>query len=197
MPRCNPLHSKLRIALGVGLIVLALLPPVSSWLETSMTRHLLAQYPLLAGGGALLGSALARRYHTHSWTAAAALLGGLLALSFWQIPRWVDAALASTMVDIVKAGSLILLAGLPLGWGWTLAGPVLRGVVWTHAAMMAAVMGWLQLAIPLRLCNAYLITDQEQCGKGYIAIAILMIAGGFIHVMRGNGGKPPPCPADN
>jgi len=180
------LRGKTQIALGTGLLGLAVLPPVAGWLEASLVRHLLGQYPLLVGGGALIGAALARRGRV-GWSAAPALLAGALALAFWLIPRWVDAAVADTATDAAKVTSLVVLAGLPLGWGWRLAGPVLRGFVWANAAAMLAVMGWLQLAAPSRLCNNYLIGEQVLLGRMLLLLAALMIAVAASAALTGTG----------
>lgn len=164
-----------QVAIGAGLIALGLVPPVAAWLESGLVSHLFGQYLLLLGGGALIGSATARRYPC-GWCAAPALLAGLLALAFWLIPRWIDAALADTATNTAKVMSLVLLAGLPLGWGWRQAGGVLRGFVWANVASMLAVMGWLQLSVPSRLCNSYLQSEQTVYGRLLVAAALLMVA---------------------
>jgi len=98
-----------------------------------------------------------------------------LTLAFWLLPRWIDAALADPAVGAIRSLSLCLLAGVPFGWGWRQAGPVLRGFFLANAASMLAVMGWLQLAVPVRLCNASLLSDQRQLGTGFLAAAAALI----------------------
>ena len=179
-----------RIGVGIGLIVLGFAPPVAGMLESSLVTHVLGQYPLLVGGGALIGQALARRAGS-SWTAAPALLIGVLALLFWLLPRWIDAALADPATDAAKAVTLVLLAGLPLGWGWTLAGPVLRGFVWANAAAMLAIMGWLQLSVPQRLCSSYLLSEQAWLGRSSLGLAAMVLVMGAVSaVARGREDAP-------
>lgn len=48
---------------------------------------------------------------------------------------------------------------------------------------MLAVMGWLLLAVPSRLCNAYLLTDQRLAGQGLLIAAVLMIIGALSRAM--------------
>jgi hypothetical protein len=36
---------------------------------------------------------------------------------------------------------------------------------------MLLIMGWLQQAVPQRLCNAYLISDQRALGLGFVVLA--------------------------
>ncbi|MCL7466564.1 hypothetical protein [Phaeovulum sp. NW3] len=162
------------IAAGVALVVLAALPPLAPWLQSRLPLVVLGQYPLLVLGGALIGLRLARGRRA-GWTAAPALAGAALAMAFWLVPRWIDAALADPTVGLARALCLWLLAGVPLGWGWAQAGPVLRGFALANAASMLAVMGWLQLAIPARLCNAYLLSDQRLLGIGFLAATAALV----------------------
>lgn len=112
----------------------------------------------------------------------------MLSLAFWLLPRWIDAAVADPLVNAAKAVCLVLLAGIPLGCGWRLAGPVLRGLVWANAASMLAVMGWLQLAVPVRLCNSYLIDEQAVLGRMFLLLAATMVLAGLAAAMI--GGRP-------
>lgn len=173
-----------KVRAGATLGLIALVPPLSRVWEARLTTHLLVQYPLLIGAGVLLGTALARGRQAR-WTAPAALLGAALALGFWLLPRWIDAALTTPPAGLLKAGCLFALVGLPLGWGWTQAGPVLRGFAWANAVSMLAVMGWLQLAVPTRLCNRYLLDDQRQLGMALVVLAALTLSAGLGRAMSG------------
>jgi len=159
---------------GAALILLAVLPPLAPILEARLPTHVLGQYPAVVAGGALIGARLARG-RAASWSAAPALLAAVLALVFWLLPRWIDASLADPAVRAAKAASLVLLAGAPLGWGWVRAGALLRGFLVANAATMLAVMGWLLLATPARLCNAYLVTDQRMLGAGFLVAAACLV----------------------
>jgi len=185
------MRPELCLGAGIGLVVLGLAPPLAGRLEASLVAHLLGQYPLLVGGGALVGGAIARRAGGQGWTAGPALLAGLLALVFWLIPRWIDAAVADPATNAAKAAGLVLLAGLPLGWGWTLAGPVLRSFVWANAAAMLAIMGWLQLSLPQRLCNSYLLVEQRWLGQGVLALAGLVLVAGAARMLAGDRPRSP------
>lgn len=189
LTRSCSLKAKARIGVGAALVAAALLPPLAGLLEGRLVTHLLCQYPLLVGGGAMIGATLALTRFAN-WTAPSALLAGALACVFWLIPRWIDAALAGQAVNAAKAACLVILAGMPLGWGWTQAGPVLRGFVWVNAAAMLAVMGWLQLATPIRLCNSYLLSEQRDLGLALLMLAILALIAGMSRAMFGRWGRP-------
>ncbi|MCC7425315.1 MAG: hypothetical protein IT557_00265 [Alphaproteobacteria bacterium] len=162
------------IVAGLALAALAALPPVGPLLEARLPSHILGQYPLIVAGGALIGARLARD-RVAAWSAAPALLAAALALSFWLLPCWIDASLADPAVRAARVASLSLLTGLPLGWGWTQAGPLLRGFFVVKATAMLAVMGWLLLAVPARLCNAHLLSDQRLLGIGMVGLAMAVI----------------------
>ncbi|GKY87759.1 hypothetical protein [Sinisalibacter aestuarii] len=164
------------IITGTGLIALAALPPASPLLEARLPTHILSQYPVVIAGGAVIGARLARD-RPAPWTAAPALLAVILTLAFWLLPRWIDASLTDPATRVAKIASLACLAGLPLGWGWVQAGMVLRGFLIANAAAMLAVMGWLLLAVPSRLCSAYLLTDQRLAGQGLLIAAALLVIG--------------------
>ncbi len=183
------LKAEARIGLGAVLAAAALLPPLAGLLEGQLVTHLLCQYPLLVGGGAMIGATLALT-RLANWTAPSALLAGTLACVFWLVPRWIDAALADQAVNAAKAVCLVILAGLPLGWGWAQAGPVLRGFVWANATAMLAVMGWLQLATRIRLCNSYLLSEQRDLGLALLTLAILALIAGMSRAMLGQWGRP-------
>lgn len=162
------------IVAGVALLALAALPPLAPLLQSRLHLVVLGQYPLLVLGGILIGRRLARDRRAE-WTAAPALASATFTLAFWLLPRWIDAALADPVLDLARALSLWLLVGAPLGWGWAQAGPVMRGFVLANAASMLAVMGWLQLAVPVRLCNAYLLSDQHLLGTDFLVAAAAVI----------------------
>lgn len=179
---------------GVALLALAALPPLAPLLQSRLHVVVLGQYPLLILGGTLIGLRLAQG-RLADWTAAPALLGAAFTLAFWLLPRWIDAALADPALGLTRSFSLWLLAGVPLGWGWSLAGPVLRGFVLANAASMLAVMGWLQLAVPVRLCNAYLLSDQRLLGAGFLFAAATLILTLFANTFSGRETTQPASPA--
>lgn len=182
--RSNPNSFSHALIGGIALVLVAGLTPLGSFLEQMLVTHVLGLYPLNIAAGALIGASLARR-RAFGWTAAPALLAALLTLVFWVLPRWIDASLADTGVHALRTASLTLLAGLPLGWGWVQAGPVLRGFLVANSAAMLAVMGWLMLVVPSRLCNAYLLTDQRSLGIGLLLAAAGLLAAFLVPVLIG------------
>lgn len=132
--------------------------------------HVLVQLPLLAAAGALAALALPGPRPRGPW-ANALVLAAVFAVLFWMLPRWIDAALADPLWDAVKFVSLPLFVGVPLALGWGGAHPFLRGAVKANAISMLGVLAFLYTHAPVRICNSYLVADQERLGVGFLVVA--------------------------
>ncbi len=186
---------KLATARRVGAWIGALLwlalatPPLRRMLESSMTTHMLVQMPLLAASGCAAACALPASWRERAWHRAGGsvplVLAAMLAASWWMLPRALDAALDDRAVELAKFASLPLLVGAPLALAWPRLGIVGRGFVWTNLASMLAVVGWLYIAAPLRVCNRYLISAQSDAGAWMIVIAIAIMFGWLLGLFVG------------
>lgn len=193
-----------RLAPGAGpalLFVLAL-PPVRMWFEASMTTHMLIQIPLLS----VAGFALAHALSPSQRAALRHLAGGPLpyaliasfASSYWMLPRALDAALVDPLAALAKFASLPLLVGAPLALAWERLGLIGRGFVWTNFFSMLAVLGWLYVAAPVRVCNSYLVGDQHEAGWWMIRLAIALFLAWLAGLFVGRapaGARPATMPA--
>jgi hypothetical protein len=167
--------------LGVAALYLLLASPAArSWLEAGMSGHMLLQMPLLAAIGIVASRLLPPRRQQALLAAAGGaipcVLSALFASSYWMLPRALDAALAEPLVEAAKFVSLPLLVGLPLGLAWKQLSVIGRGFVWTNLISMLAVLGWLYIAAPVRLCNNYLVDQQGQAGWWMVKLALLLFA---------------------
>lgn len=163
---------------ATALVVLLALPPLRGWLEGSMIGHMLVQIPLLAAAGVL--GAFALPSHLKRLLAAYnayglpfTLLAGF-ASTYWMLPRALDAALVNPWMEAVKFASLPLLVGLPLAVSWRPLGTIGRGFVLANFISMLAVIGWLYIVAPVRVCNNYLVNQQTVAGWLLVAIAGLL-----------------------
>lgn len=166
---------------GVATLYLLLATPAArGWLEASMIGHMLLQIPLLAAVGIMSSRLLPQRWQNSLLAAAGGaipcVLTALFVSSYWMLPRALDAALADPLVDVAKFLSLPLLVGLPLGLAWKRLRIIGRGLVWTNFFSMLAVLGWLYIAAPVRLCNNYLVDQQWQAGWWMVKLALLLFA---------------------
>ena len=164
-----------RIALALTSLAAATVPSAAAFWKSSLPLHVLVQYPLILGAGVLCGAAVARR-RPHKQgelrlEGLAAVLLGCFVLSFWMLPRWVDAAVLDALIDAAKGASLVLLVGLPWGWGWYQIGSLARGFLAANGISMLFALGILYRSAPVRLCNAYLLDEQSDLGRGMIIIA--------------------------
>jgi uncharacterized membrane protein YqaE (UPF0057 family) len=180
-----------RLALPVATLLFAalLLPPVRAWLEASMTLQMLVQIPLLIGVGYLLASALSERLDASiaRWNhhGISSLVLASLAGMFWMLPRSLDAAVSEPWMALAKFTSVPLLIGLSLGLGWPRMGFVVRGVFLLELIATFFRLGWLYLVSPLRLCNNYLLDDQQRAGQYMLVIGGVILAGVMAKLLWG------------
>ncbi|SEA31297.1 MULTISPECIES: hypothetical protein [Acidovorax] len=181
-PRCTP---RTQAALGLALCALLAWPALRQALEASMWRHMVLQFPLLMGVGALLAAALPPRAHTvvSRWNAhgiaGLVLVAGVLAVL--MVPRVLDLALREPAIEISKCAAL-LGAGAALRLSWRAAGLVVQGFFLGNVLPMTAVVGQLYIDTPLRLCNAYLLDDQARLGQWLVGLAALLALGWLARV---------------
>lgn len=131
--------------------------------------HVLLQMPLLALAGVLAVWSLPPiRSHAVSLFLVALTCG-----LFWMLPRNVDWAL-TPVGEVAKYVTLPLLLGAPLRLSWPRLVPLLRGFVQANLLSMLGLLGFLYIHAPIRICNAYLVTAQQDLG-----FAFLYVAGGL------------------
>lgn len=162
---------------GPILLFLIILPPVAIQLESTMTGHMLIQFPLLIIAGYWIGSVLKLRIPS-----ICLYIGGIpgllliiFTLLFWMIPRSLDHALTSSSMEIAKFATLTFLVGVPLGVGWHKLGFIIRGFVWIHLISMIFLMGWLYATSPIRICNQYLIDQQRLAGLILLGLGVAVV----------------------
>ena len=169
-----------------GLCLLAL-PDARQLLEASMTRHMLVQFPLLALLGYWLAEALPRRWvlrlTTWNGDGISGLFATALVLALLMIPRVLDLALVDGRIELVKWGAL-LLCGAAVKLSWQPAGLLVQGFFLGNVLPMTVVVGYLFESSPVRLCNAYLLDDQEKLGQRLIWIAAVVGLVWFCKLVR-------------
>ncbi|WP_397475006.1 hypothetical protein, partial [Pusillimonas sp.] len=115
-----------------------------------------------------------------SWSYNEYGVPGLLLVSLvgaaWMIPKALDDALIDWRVAAFKY------AGLPV-CGWILSASLRRAPLVVklffvgNFCWMSAIVGLIYLDQPARLCNAYLLSDQDWAGRGLIALAVALPLG--------------------
>jgi len=166
-----------------GLAVLALAEAVAlrSAAIESPVQHVLVQMPLLV----LAGAAAAWNLQVRRSRALPLLLMALTAFLFWMLPRYVDWALAP-VGEAAKYLSLPLLLGAPLRLSWPWLGPILRGFLKANALSMLGVLGFLYTHAPVRICNSYLVSAQQDLGFAFLYLAAALACLWAIPVLFGH-----------
>jgi hypothetical protein len=171
------------------LFVALLLPPSRRLLESSMTLQMLVQLPLLISTGYLLReavpaplAAVIARWNRHG---ISGLVLASLAGMFWMLPRSLDAAVSLPWMAFAKFASVPLLIGLPLGLSWPHMGFIVRGVFLLELIATFFRLGWLYLVSPVRLCNNYLLGDQQRAGETMLVIGSVILAGVLAKLLWG------------
>ena len=166
---------------GLLLYAVLVMPPVAAWLEGSMVGHMLVQIPLLALAGSLVAhgasggrGAVFAGFNTGG---VPGLLVALFAAAAWMLPRMLDAALRSALMEAAKFITVPLLVGAPLALSWPLLPHVARGFIWANLVSHAAVLGWLYSVAPNRLCTRYLFDQQAVLGAALLVVALAMLFG--------------------
>ncbi len=162
---------------GVAIIFALALPLVRDWLEHEMITHMLVQIPLLAFAGALLAIDLPASWKARmdAWNrgGVSGTLVAVIASSWWMVPRALDSALASPEAELLKFASLPLLVGAPLALSWRPLGTIGRGFLIVNVLPMWAVVGWMYVAAPSRVCNYYLLDQQVIAGTALLWVAVI------------------------
>jgi hypothetical protein len=182
-----PLRPSQGAALALaGLAVLAL-PPVRLLLESTMTLHMLVQFPLLVLAGFLLARSLPERWRRRAdpWNAhgIAGLLASAAILMLLMIPRVLDLALVDARVEAAKWLAL-LACGAGLQLSWQRAGALVQGFFLGNLLPMTAAAGQLFQDAPVRLCNAYLLGDQVRVGQALVVLSILAAVAFTLRVVQ-------------
>lgn len=165
--------------IAIVLFLILCLPWVREWLEASMTLHMLVQFPLLIGVGWVVGRGLPHRITTwlDEWNCNG-ITGVVIVTTVttvWMLPSMLDMAATNVLVDVLKYVTLPLLVGVPMVVSWPRMGFVLRGVFISEFIAMFFRLGWLYLILPTRVCNNYLLDDQQVGGKLMLVIGCVLV----------------------
>lgn len=172
---------------GALLLIALLLDPLRTALESSMSSHMLLQFPALMLTGALLSAGVSAsiRHRLAAWNTlgVSGLAAVVLVLAVLMIPRVLDLALVDPAVEAAKIAALVA-SGALLRHSWRMGGLLLQAFFLGNLLPMMGVVGWLYGNTPLRLCNAYLLDDQQRLGQGLIWLSAIVAAIWLAHVVR-------------
>ena len=157
-------------------------------LTRSMSMHMLVHIPLIVASGALacrawslsgyrLRGRLSHRISALYQAGNQYGLAGLLAVGFvgayWMIPKVLDSVLLSVWVDLIKF-VLLFAAGALLIDSIERANAAIKLFFIGNFCWMMAIAGILYQDDSVRLCNFYLLDDQDIAGKGLVVLAVIL-----------------------
>ena len=159
---------------GLCLAAILAFTPVRLWLESSMWRHMLVQFPLWMLARFFLAGALGARARERiaPWNAygISGLVATAVVLAVLMVPRVLDLALVRPGIEIAKCTALVV-AGAALRVSWRPAGLVVQGFFLGNMLPMMAVVGQMYIDSPVRVCDAYLLDDQARLGQWLVGVA--------------------------
>ncbi len=174
------MHMRANIALyGIASTLLMLLAGLFQQpLTASMALHMLVHIPMILVSGMLAECVLyargqARQYRSYNEYGVPGLLLATFASAYWMIPKALDDVLTSVPLNILKFAGLFLV-GMILMDSLRQANRVIILFFLGSFSWMAAVIGLVYQDSTTRLCNFYLLSDQEIAGKGLVFLAIAL-----------------------
>jgi hypothetical protein len=168
----------IRAYAAAALFIVLAAPAARGSLERVMATHMLVQIPLLAIAGALCVGAMPEwlKARVAAWNRGG-VSGALLALiasSWWMVPRALDWALASPLMEAAKFATLPLFVGAPIALSWASLGRMGRGFVIANVLPMWTVVGWAYIVAPVRVCNYYVVDQQVIAGVGLVSVSVAL-----------------------
>lgn len=160
-------------------------------LEADPVTHVLLQLPLLGWSGWLVARWAGIGAVTLRPAAANALsLAAVFTILFWMLPRYIDASLTDWPAALAKFISIPMLAGATLAIAWHRTHPFLRGFLKANAISMLVVLAYLYTHAPVRICNSYLVVDQERLGLGFLGAALMLSVAWSLPLFLGPADRP-------
>ncbi|HUG56833.1 MAG TPA: hypothetical protein VL002_01190 [Candidimonas sp.] len=175
---------------GTSAMLLLAAVVFESWMTGTMALHMLVHIPLILLAGAFAAVAcLAQmrrtmsmrrpwwldQYRKYNGYGLPGLLFVTFMMAYWMIPKSLDQVLLSATASSLKFLGLFV-AGMVLFDSLGRADKVIKLFFLGGFSWMTAVVGLLYQDNPNRLCNFYLLGDQELAGRGLVIIAVVLPA---------------------
>ena len=155
-------------------------PVAMDYLHSRMFTHM---FVVIAGllvlgyviSGSVYGSILSDGSRADKWNTLGVNSWLIVTFStaFWMMPVMMDMVVEATTLKWIRNFSL-LLAGYMLRISVLRAHPFISLFFAWNILTMTLIQGILYLNLPLRVCNAYLLSDQEDTGKMLVMVSVIL-----------------------
>jgi hypothetical protein len=164
---------------GLLLFIFLVIPPVADFMETLMVIHMHMQMPMLVIAGMLMAPFFQKRFPNffQKWNSNGipGITLFVIIMVYWMLPRTMDEALTSPLVEGFKFISLPFLAGISLRDSWKKLNPFGKNSIIISFTVLFIGLGWLYIWSPVQLCNNYLMIEQVTLGWAFLLTAIGMV----------------------
>jgi hypothetical protein len=164
---------------GLLLWIFLVAPPVANFMESVMVIHMHMQMPMLVIAGMLMARFFQKRFpgFFEKWNSngVPGITLFVVIMVYWMLPRTMDEALTSHLIEGFKFISLPFLAGISLRDSWRKLNPFGKNLIIISFTVLFIGLGWLYIWSPVQLCNNYLVIEQVTLGWGFLTTAIGMV----------------------
>ncbi|MEH7247749.1 hypothetical protein V7114_13300 [Neobacillus niacini] len=164
---------------GMLLFIFLVAPPVAHFMESLMVIHMHMQMPMLVIAGMLMAPFFQKRFpgFFEKWNSngVPGITLFVIIMVYWMLPRSMDEALTSQVVEGFKFVSLPFLAGISLRESWKKLKPFGKNAIIICFTILFIGLGWLYIWSPVQLCNNYLVIEQVTLGWAFLLTAIGMV----------------------
>lgn len=176
-----------RYALGSALLLIAAIV-FRHALTSSMALHMIVHIPGILVAGVMAGYALLarygvsekepsgwawRQYRKYNGYGVPGLLLATLLGAYWMIPKALDQVLASAPADVLKF-VVLFSVGVIMADSLKRSNTVIKLFFVGNFCWMMAVVGMMYQQDTSRLCNFYLLNDQQYAGIGLVILSIAL-----------------------
>jgi hypothetical protein len=164
---------------GLLLFIFLVTPPVANFMESIMAIHMHMQMTMLVIAGFLMAKFFQKRFTVffEKWNSNGipGITLFVIIMVYWMLPRSMDEALTSQIVEVFKFISLPFLAGISLRDSWKKLRPNGKNAIIICFTVLFIGLGWLYIWSPVQLCNNYLVIEQVTLGWAFLLTAIGMV----------------------
>ncbi len=162
-------------------VIATISPPVDSFLDASMSRHMLVQMPLLVALGYAAGLIWRMPRDRFASLGLCAIFFAMGSVIFWMLPRSLDTAVTTAWADQAMHVNMLV-----AGWSLVIGLPRLpfhsKMAFGVYGLAMALTAGIVYATAVVPVCSRYSVQQQNEAGT-----LLLWIGGVLFIALLGRG----------